>query len=317
MSRAIVTLTTAWDAAIAEHGGRPAAGSQAAFVQERLPAVGVDRRLARAPADIAILTSATVIQVARSLAALYAVSDSWGLTLGHLPLVRTILEGAGRVRWVIVGAGAIDARVAVDDEVEAVRVARLRVARASLMHAAGLEQAQRDFTKQREVDIARTMKANLIEWRELTRTAFTLRVDRARWNTWSIGGVEVPGLGDLAEAGFDLAWWPSKPDGRSLYGWLSAVSHAHVYPLTSQLAPDTWNGQPVHRVVPDAVELTAGGLVGALAVMRMMDLTFAYLGWFSEPVNDVARTLALVHALVKARTPADDGDEDVEGSGAG
>ena len=57
--------------------------------------------LATKPADLAVLTCASVIQVARSGAALYAGSDEWALTTGHLPIVRSVQEGAGQVVWLL------------------------------------------------------------------------------------------------------------------------------------------------------------------------------------------------------------------------
>lgn len=299
IARAVVALTNQWDDAIAERASAPVEGSQAAFDQQRLPEHGVDPRLAGMPAGIAFLTCASVIQVARSLAALFAVSEEWALTLGHLPLVRSILEGVGQVRWTILGAGPVDAR-AVIDEVEGERLARQRVARSCLLQATCLQQAQRDFKAQRDIDAARRAKEQLHEWRDLTRTAFsTLRVDRKRHNAWVIDGAEVPGFNDLADVGFDLSWWPSPSDGRSLYPWVSAASHHRLYPLIGQLVPSSVNGRTVGRISPDPLEPTAGGLVGALAVLRMLDLVFAYLGWPSERLTDVAEELSLVHELVK------------------
>jgi hypothetical protein len=313
IARAVVTLTNQWDNAIVERASSPVKGSQAAFDQQRLPEHGVDPRLAGMPAGIAFLSCASVIQVARSLAALFAVSEDWALTLGHLPLVRSILEGVGQVRWTILGAGPIDARVAVD-EIEGERLARERVARACLLQATCLQQAQRDFKAQRDTDAARHAKEQLNEWRDLTRTAFrTLRIDRKRHNTWEIDGAEVPGFNDLADAGFDLSWWPSPSDGRSLYPWVSAASHHRLYPLIGQLVPSSVNGRPVGRISPDPLELTSGGLVGALAVLRMLDLVFAYLGWPSERLSEVAEDLSLVHKLVKGNDGTGSDDDETVG----
>ena len=91
---------------------------------------------------------------------------------------------------------------------------------------------------------------------------------------------------------------------------MSAVSPHRLYPLVGQLVPSSVNGRPVGRISPDPIELTAGGLVGALAVLRMLELVFAYLGWPSERLTEVAEDLSLVHQFVKGDDGTDSDDDD-------
>ena len=162
-------LLMAWDEAIAEHASESAPNSWGQFDQHDYPAhSGIDTRLAGAPSNLAFLTCSSVLQMARSIATLYANSNVSGLTLGHLPLLRSVLEGVGQVRWLIAGEGPIDGPPASVSREKALDASRARIGRACLLWASCFQQAHRDFTAQREVPDARAMKAQLAEWKSLT-----------------------------------------------------------------------------------------------------------------------------------------------------
>lgn len=75
--------------------------------------------LATKPADLTVLTCVSLMQVARSGAALYAVSDQWALTMGHLPILRSVLEGAGQVAWLLVGDAPLTGPLPIEPEARA------------------------------------------------------------------------------------------------------------------------------------------------------------------------------------------------------
>ena len=103
-------LGVVWDDAVREHGANPAFGSMARFdMHEFEQHSHMPRAFTSLPAGLLTPTCSSVLQVARSIGALYAACDTWGLTLGHLPAVRSVLEGAGQVRWIAVGDDPIDA----------------------------------------------------------------------------------------------------------------------------------------------------------------------------------------------------------------
>jgi hypothetical protein len=130
--------------------------------------------------------------MARSIAALFAVADRWGLTFGHVPLVRSVFDGAGQLAWLLVGDERIDAPTASSLD-EALEGTRARIARVALLWALCLREARRDARPQDDTEQYDSFTRYLAEWETMARGAYpTLSIDHRRFDRWSIDGVVVP-----------------------------------------------------------------------------------------------------------------------------
>ena len=240
--------------------------------------------LATKPADLAVLTCASVIQVARSGAALYAVSDQWALTMGHLPILRSVLEGAGQVAWLLVGDAPLTALLPTEPEAR-----EARVKRGAVLWGDCLRQSLRDQRRTGDEGLVNRATEQLKDWERVVREGFpTLLISKDRW---VIDDIRVPSFTEAADLGLTLACLPKEQDF-SLYPWLSAASHHRLYPLLERLQSGTVEDQPALRVSPDPLETSGAGYLLAWAVYRTFEATFAYHGWSTEPLSD-----ALVRAV--------------------
>lgn len=151
ISRILNMLLRAWDRSVETHG---AAGVDASVLSQDMI---IGRRLGWSEATVqttrtvTFLTGASVVQMARSVSALFENTEKYGLTFGHIPLARSIYEGAGQVKWILADdddlyAGAV---LTLDVE-ESERRCRRRAARGVLTTAANWQQCLADARFQKD-----------------------------------------------------------------------------------------------------------------------------------------------------------------------
>ena len=318
MATAIVRTIEVWDTAVGGRSRAPAEGSHAWFDEHvAAPQLNLPPEFARCGTSVVFLTCGSVMQIARSVAALYAVSEDWALTFGKLPLMRSVLEGVGQLAWVIGGDEPLR-WPDVSSEAEAVEAARERAARSAILWAECLRQGKRDLKGQGELEASELFKVRLTEWKALGRATFpNLVIDKERYDRWIIDDVELPGFGDMANRGTKLATWteetepeehaPESPDEPevevrdpegAMYPWLSAASQHRLYPFMLSLEEADLNGKRALRTTPDLGDVAAAGLVVGWALSRMVNLALAHVGWSFDGLDQVGRTLVDVHALI-------------------
>ena len=251
----------------------------------------IPERLARQAAEQAILTCATMTEVARSLAALYGTSDEGGLTIGHLPLVRSIMEGAGQVTWLINGDGL---GTLPDMRPEATRE---RAVRAALLWERCLKVAVGDFKAQQLSDHEAHAQALLDGWRTDMTAALGPSVKGAT------AGIKFPSLTDMAKQGTRFAWmtWPAGREPIHVYAYMSSVAHSRLYQLLPELTAEGATHIDFH-VAPVPLEVTASGVAAAWAVLRAFELTAVYVGWPTDGFGGIAGWLHGLDAYVADRT---------------
>jgi hypothetical protein len=235
---------------------------------------------------VMFLVTSSIAQMTRSMAALFDVSDRYGLTFGHVPLARSIYDGVGQVQWLLADDDeltAFEGALLTVEESEA--LCRRRTARALITTKANWEPCLRDARYQGDEEMeARSVEA-LAELEPLMSEVGTL-------------GVVRPGFAAFAERGWKLAWWPQEVNGH-LYGYVSAISHHNLYPLASTLLPGVSNGQNVLHVSPLVDEVFAGGLFVSYAVIRLIELVFTYAGWPVDGLQEIWPLITAAHRLVK------------------
>jgi hypothetical protein len=144
MADALLSILNAWDQAQLRHHQVEQPGSMLWFDREEMPLVSQwPARLCELSRNSSFLLSASISQMIRALAALYEIDDRFPLTLGHLPIARSILEGAGQVEWLLGEAMGTDAPIVLNADQTAAH-SRRRCIKAFLLHAASLEQQRND-----------------------------------------------------------------------------------------------------------------------------------------------------------------------------
>lgn len=63
--------------------------------------LGWTRTMREQSRTVMFMVTATVLQMTRSVSALFDVDDRYSLTFGHIPLARSIFEGAGQLQWLL------------------------------------------------------------------------------------------------------------------------------------------------------------------------------------------------------------------------
>jgi hypothetical protein len=292
IAKALSVLMNVWDSVVLGRSQRAEVGSVCHLdINDYPDDEDLAISLASKPGDLAVLTCSSVIQVARSVGALFAVSDTWTLTMGHLPLVRSVLEGVGQVSWLLLGDAPLSGDVPVGPEAR-----RARAARATLLWSECLRQSIHDYKHQGEAESAELARAQLTDWEATARRAFG-DLKAPNEGRWSIGSLTIPTYTAQADRGVKLAWWPNAPRG-TLYPWLSAASHHRIYPLLNSLVAARIDDAPVHQVAPEPTEVTAGGLTVVRALMGMCDVTAVYLGWPSDGFHEANASIAALQQLI-------------------
>lgn len=276
------------------HPARPPQEGSLAWLDAHDRKGDVSERLARQPFEQAMLTCIGIAEVTRSLAALFKSADTAGLSLGHLPVIRSTMEGVGQLSWLINGTriGSLpDARPEGSYE---------RFVRAALLWATCLQQAKSDLRGQGLDEYADNAATLLDLWRIETTTYLGGVTGGSDGYKWKLDGVKVPSLADQADRGMDFAYFPAAP--LRTYGWLSAIGHHRMYPLQRMLD----DGGASHfdcRPAQPPLEVTAAGLAAARGVLAAFELLSAYVGWPLDTFAGLSLPLFGLTNFVSDSTP--------------
>ena len=102
ISEALNSFLRAWDHAVVATEGRSDATSTVSgdlYLGEH--DLGWTRAMREQSRTVVFMVTASVLQMTRSVSALFDVHDRYSLTFGHIPLARSIFEGVGQVQWLL------------------------------------------------------------------------------------------------------------------------------------------------------------------------------------------------------------------------
>ena len=193
ISRILNILLRDWDRCVENYGA--AAVDSSVLSQDMI----IGRRLGWSEATVqttrtvSFLIGSSVVQMARSVSALFENTEKYGLTFGHVPLARSIYEGAGQVKWILADDDDLyaDAVLALEVE-ESERRCRRRGARGILTTAANWQQCLADARFQKD----EAMEADALERLEELETragSEVAEISKSKDNTWWMLGISRPG----------------------------------------------------------------------------------------------------------------------------
>ena len=298
ISRIVNILLREWDRSIEQHAANGVGSSvlsQDMLIGRRL---GWSEATVQTTRTVSFLTAASVVQMARSVSALFENTEKYGLTFGHVPLARSIYEGAGQVKWILADDDDLYANVVLTlDAEESERRCRRRAARGVLTTAANWQQCLADARFQKEG----VMEADALERLEelqVRASSEVAEITKSKDEKWWMLGISRPGARKFGEMGWQHAWWPEQVDWH-VYGYVCAVSHHNLYPLAASLTNTISNGQDVLKVGPPQLEVFAGGLSVTYTVYRMIALLFSYLDWPIESMSEAFGLMTMANTNIQ------------------
>ncbi len=298
ISRILNILLREWDRSVEKHA---AAGVDSSVLSQDML---IGRRLGWSEATVqttrtvSFLTGASVVQMARSVSALFESTEKYGLTFGHVPLARSIYEGAGQVKWILADDDDVYANAVLTlDVAESERRCRRRASRGVLTTAANWQQCLADARFQKDD----AMEGDALQRLEELQTRAgneVAKITKSKDDKWWMLGITRPGARKFGEMGWQQAWWPEQVDWH-VYGYVCAVSHHNLYPLAATLAHTTSNGQDVLKVGPPQLEVFAGGLFVTYTVYRMIALLFSYLEWPIDGMSEAFTLMTMANTMIQ------------------